>query len=124
MVKRMIVLLGAMAIMVSGMAVAEAQVSGMPMCGNTGDTIMIPMKVKTSFSRSTAGTAGGDSTLMLSGCEHVHWWIPSLGRLEGHNLHRKSSDYPPEVCCSRLWRTNRLGRSPGPSSVFKARKQC
>ncbi len=36
MVKRMIVLLGAMAIMVSGMAVvAEAQCSGMPMVGPT-----------------------------------------------------------------------------------------
>ena len=52
MVKRMIVLLGAMAIMVSGMAVvAEAQCSGMPMVANSGDMIMIPMKVKTSFSR-------------------------------------------------------------------------
>jgi hypothetical protein len=97
MVKRMIVLLGAMAIMVSGMAVvAEAQCSGMPMVGNTGDTIMIPMKVKTSFSRSTAGTVGGDSTLMLNGCEQYTGGFRPWGVWRGTTCTEKVQVIPPK----------------------------
>ena len=98
MVKRMIVLLGAMAIMVSGMAVvAEAQCSGMPMVGGTtGDTIMIPMKVKTSFSKSVAGTAGGDSTLMLSGCEQYTGGFRPWGVWKGTTCTERVQVIPPK----------------------------
>ena len=96
MVKRMIVLLGAMAIMMSAMVVAEAQVSGMPMCANTGDMIMIPMKVKTTFSKATAGTAGGDSTLMLGGCEQYTGGFRPWGVWKGTTCREKVQVIPPK----------------------------
>ena len=69
MVNKMIVVLSAMALIITATA-ASAFVSGIPMTPTTtGDMIMIPMKVKTSFTKDTAGTAGGDSTLFLDGCE-------------------------------------------------------
>ncbi len=96
MVKRMIVLLSAMAFMASLVVVAEAQVSGMPIMSNTGDMIMIPMKVKTTFSKATSGTAGGDSTLMLGGCEQYTAGFRPWGVWRGTTCTEKVQVIPPK----------------------------
>lgn len=63
MVKKMIVLLGALALMVTAAGMASAQFAAL---AGEGDMIMIPMKVKTTFSRSTG--PGGFSTFFSRGC--------------------------------------------------------
>ncbi len=71
MVKKMIVVLSAMALIITAVGVASAWMPAMAGggCAVSGDMIMIPMKVKTAYSRATSGTIGGDSTLLLCDCE-------------------------------------------------------
>ncbi len=97
MVKKMIVLLGAVAMIITAVAVAGAQVSGMPVCATSGDMIMIPMKVKTSYTKNTAGTAGGDSTLMLGGCEQYTAGFRPWGVWKGTTITEKVQVIPPKA---------------------------
>jgi hypothetical protein len=73
MVKNMIVVFSAMALIITSVGMADAWVSGMPGCVTVGDMIMIPMKVKTTFKKAVGATMGGDSTLMLGG-GGGDWW--------------------------------------------------
>ncbi len=77
MVKRMFVVFSALALMITMVGVASAQFAP-PGFAATGDTIMIPMKVKTTFSRTTG--AGGFSTFFMNDCEQYtngfHPWGP------------------------------------------------
>ncbi len=69
MVKKMLVVLSAVALAITMVGVGCAFNPCMGGMAVSGDMIMIPMKVKTSFTRATAGTPGGDSTFFMDGCE-------------------------------------------------------
>lgn len=66
MVKRLLVMLSAVALVV---VVAGAASAFMPAVYQTGDMIMVPMKVTTTYKKSTGGTPGGVSTLLAGGSE-------------------------------------------------------
>jgi hypothetical protein len=72
MVKNMIVVFSAMALIITSVGMADAWVSGMPGCVTVGDMITIPMKVKTVYKKAVGSTMGGDSTLLVGGGED--WW--------------------------------------------------
>jgi hypothetical protein len=97
MVNKMIVVLSAMALIITGVGVASAYMPGMPggMCA-TGDMIMIPMKVKTSFQKTTGGTTGGDSTLLLDGCEQYTGGFRPWGVWKGTKCAMKVQVIPPK----------------------------
>jgi len=72
MVKKMLVVLSAVALIMTmgGLACAfNPCFGGM---STTGDMIMIPMKVKSTFTKTSTGTAGGDSTFFMDGCEQYN----------------------------------------------------
>lgn len=97
MVRRMIVLLGAMALIMSVVGLASAQVSGMnPAFATTGDMIMIPMKVTYTFSRDTGGTPGGISTLFMRGCEQYTAGFRPWGVMKGTTCKMKVQVQPPK----------------------------
>jgi hypothetical protein len=97
MVKKMIVVLSAMALIIVAVGAASAQMMGMmPGCATTGDMITIPMKVKTTILRDTAGTAGGDSTLMLDGCEQYTGGFRPWGVWKGTKCAMKVQVIPPK----------------------------
>lgn len=97
MVRRMIVVLGAMALIVSAVGLASAQVSGMgPGLATTGDMIMIPMKVTYSFERETGGTPGGVSTLFIGGCEQYTAGFRPWGTMKGTTCKMKVQVHPPK----------------------------
>ena len=80
MVKKMLVLLSAVALVMTTVGVACAFNPCMGGLATTGDSIMIPMKVKTTFTKRVSGTAGGDSTLFADGCEqYTGGFRPWLG---------------------------------------------
>ncbi len=95
MVKKMIVVLSALALIVTA-SVASAFVTGMPGMASTGDMIMIPMKVKTTFLKETAGTAGGDSTFMLDGCEQYTGGFRPWGVWQRTKCAMKTQIVPPK----------------------------
>jgi hypothetical protein len=72
MVKKMLVVLSAVALAITMVGVGCAFNPCMGGMAVSGDMIMIPMKVKTSFTKRTAGTAGGDSTFFMDGCEQYN----------------------------------------------------
>ena len=72
MVKKMLVVLSAVALAISMVGVGCAFNPCMGGMAVSGDMIMIPMKVKSSFTKTTSGTAGGDSTLLMDGCEQYN----------------------------------------------------
>jgi hypothetical protein len=96
MVKKMIVVLSAMALIITA-SVASAFMPGMPgyMVAD-GDMIQIPMKVKTSFTKETGGTAGGDSTLLLDGCEQYTGGFRPWGVWKGTKCAMKIQVIPPK----------------------------
>lgn len=96
MVKKMIVVLSAMALIITA-SVAFAFMPGMPggMVAD-GDMIQIPMKVKTSFTKTTGGTAGGDSTLLLDGCEQYTGGFRPWGVWKGTKCAMKVQVIPPK----------------------------
>jgi hypothetical protein len=97
MVKRMIVVLGAMALIMTMVAAASAQVSGMgPGLATTGDMIMIPMKVTYSFDKTTGGTPGGDSSLFMKGCEQYTAGFRPWGVFRGTTCKMKVQVQPPK----------------------------
>jgi len=72
MVKKMLVVLSAVALAITMVGVGCAFNPCMGGMAVAGDMIMIPMKVKTSFTKTTMGTAGGDSTFFMDGCEQYN----------------------------------------------------
>jgi hypothetical protein len=96
MVKKMIVVLSAMALIITAVGAASAFMMGMPGCATTGDMITIPMKVKTTILRESAGTAGGDSTLMLDGCEQYTGGFRPWGVWKGTKCAMKVQIVPPK----------------------------
>jgi hypothetical protein len=96
MVKKMTVLISAMALVIAIGGVASAFMCGAPGAATTGDMIMIPMKVKTSIMRDTGGTAGGDSTLMLDGCEQYTGGFRPWGVWKGTKCAMKVQVIPPK----------------------------
>lgn len=93
MVKKMIVVLSAMALIITAAGVASAF---MPGAVSTGDMISIPMKVKTSYIKDTGGTAGGDSTLLLDGCEQYTGGFRPWGVWKGTKCSLKIQVIPPK----------------------------
>ncbi|MCX5861794.1 MAG: hypothetical protein NTW27_06695 [Deltaproteobacteria bacterium] len=97
MVRRMIVVLGAVALIMTMVGLASAQVSGMnPAFVTTGDMIMIPMKVTYSFERNTGGTPGGDSSLFMRGCEQYTGGFRPWGTLRATTCAMKVKVQPPK----------------------------
>jgi hypothetical protein len=97
MVKRMIVVLSAMALIITAAGVASAFMPGMPGgCVSSGDMIQIPMKVKTAITKDTSGTAGGDSTLLLDGCEQYSGGFRPWGVWKGTKCAMKVQVIPPK----------------------------
>jgi len=72
MVKKMLVVLSAVALAVTMVGVGCAFNPLMGGMALSGDMIMIPMKVKSSYTRVSSGTAGGDSTFFMDGCEQYN----------------------------------------------------
>ena len=72
MVKKMLVVLSAVALAITMVGVGCAFNPCMGGMAVAGDMIMIPMKVKTSFTKTTSGTAGGDSAFFMDGCEQYN----------------------------------------------------
>jgi len=94
MVKRLIVVLSAMALIMTA-GLASAQMPGM-MAG-PGDMIMIPMKVTYSFSKTTQGTLGGDSTLLMPfSCEQYTAGFRPWGVWKGTTCTMKVEVHPPK----------------------------
>lgn len=100
MVKRLIVVLSAMAMMIAVAGVASAQfptgLSGMPGVLTTGDMIMIPMKVKYTFNRTTGGEAGGMSTFFMGGCEQYTAGFRPWGTMRATRCAMKVQVVPPK----------------------------
>jgi hypothetical protein len=98
MVKKMIVVFSAMALIITTVGVACAFMPGMPgtMGVSVGDMIQIPMKVKTSYSRVTSGTVGGDSTLLLDGCSQYTGGFRPWGVWRGTRCVMKVQVIPPK----------------------------
>lgn len=96
MVKRLIVVLSAMALIMTA-GLASAQMIGM-MPAADGDMIMIPMKVTYSFSKVNAGTPGGDSTLNLPfSCEQYTGGFRPWGVWKGTTCTMKVEVHPPKA---------------------------
>lgn len=94
MVKRLIVVLSAMALIITAAGLASAQFFGMNM---PGEMIMIPMKVTYSFSKTTSGTAGGDSTLLNPfSCEQYTAGFRPWGIWKGTTCTMKVQVNPPK----------------------------
>ena len=96
MVKRMIVVFSALALIITTVGAASAFMTGMPGCATTGDMIMIPMKVKTTILKTSKGTPGGDSTLMLDGCEQYTGTFRPWGVWKGTACAMKVQIIPPK----------------------------
>jgi len=96
MVKRMIVVFSAMALIITTVGAASAFMPGMPGCAVTGDMIMIPMKVKTSILKDSKGTPGGDSTFFLDGCDQYTGGFRPWGVWKGTNCAMKVQIIPPK----------------------------
>ncbi len=97
MVKRMVVVLSALALVITAAGFSCAFLPGMPGAGvASGDMIQIPMKVKTSFTKDTRGTAGGDSTLLLDGCEQYTGGFRPWGVWKGTKCAMRVQVIPPK----------------------------
>lgn len=97
MVKRMMVVLGAMALVMAMVAASSAQVSGMsPGFATTGDMIMIPMKVTYTYARTTGGTPGGVGSFFMKGCEQYTAGFRPWGVLKGTTCNMKVQIQPPK----------------------------
>jgi hypothetical protein len=94
MVKKMIVVLSAVALIITAVGVASAQMMA-PLVA--GDMIMIPMKVTYSYTKNTSGTAGGDSTLLNPfSCEQYTGGFRPWGIWKGTSCTMKVQVYPPK----------------------------
>ena len=94
MVKKMIVVLSAVALIITVVGVASAQMYGALV---SGDMIMIPMKVTYKFTKSTSGTRGGDSTLLNPfGCEQYTAGFRPWGIWKGTTCTMKVQVHPPK----------------------------
>lgn len=94
MVKKMIVVLSAVALIITAVGVASAQMYGVL---GTGDMIMIPMKVTYSFTKKTAGTRGGDATLLNPfSCEQYTAGFRPWGIWKGTTCTMKVEVHPPK----------------------------
>jgi hypothetical protein len=96
MVKKMIVVFSAVALIITAVGAASAFMPLMPGPATTGDMIMIPMKIKTSYTKDTAGTAGGDSTLLLDGCDQYTGGFRPWGVWKGTKCAMKVQVIPPK----------------------------
>ncbi len=92
MVRRMIVVLSAMALIITAVGVVSAQ--NMPF--TEGDMIMIPMKVKYTFAKDTTGTRGGVSTFFIDGCEQYTAGFRPWGNLKSTACSMKVQVVPPK----------------------------
>ncbi len=98
MVKRMIVVCSALALIVSAVGVSCAFMGSLPggPGAQAGDVIQIPMKVKSTYMRDTMGTRGGDSTLLLNGCEQYTGGFRPWGVWKGTKCAMKVQVIPPK----------------------------
>lgn len=97
MVRKMTVVLGALALIMTMVGLASAQVSGFnPAFVTTGDMITIPMKVTYSFERTTGGTPGGDSSLFMRGCEQYTGGFRPWGTVKATTCKMKVQVHPPK----------------------------
>lgn len=92
MVKRLLVMLSAAALI---MIVASAAVAFVP-CYQVGDMIMVPMKVTTTYKKSTGGTPGGVSTFFMDGCEQYTGDYRPWGRFRFTRCEMKVQVNPPK----------------------------
>ena len=105
MVKKMIIVLSALALIMTSVGLAAAF---MPVAVATeGDMIQIPMKVKTTFKKTT-----GPGVWQRA----VHGWLPavqrrpfSLGPVESHQVQHEGPDYSAEVRSARVLGSCGLG---------------
>jgi len=103
MVKKSIVVFSALALIITAVGVASAQfgngspvVAGLMPNTGMGDMIMIPMKVKYTFNKDTASTAGGDSTLLLDGCPQYLGGFRPWGAFKSTTCRMKVQVIPPK----------------------------
>jgi hypothetical protein len=91
MVKKMVVMLSAVALIMT--AVGSA-VAFMPGCATTGDMIMIPMKVKTSFKKVTS--RGAFSSFFMDGCQQYTGGFRPWGTWKATKCSMKVQVIPPK----------------------------
>ncbi|MEW6113424.1 MAG: hypothetical protein AB1664_14930 [Thermodesulfobacteriota bacterium] len=107
MVKKMLVVVSALALMLGTVGLASAFLPGV---GMTGEMIMIPMKVKTTFEKST-GPAGA-STLMLDGCSQYTSGFWPAGPWAGTQCVMKVQVIPPKCVAPGYMGPVQLGAPP------------
>jgi hypothetical protein len=91
MVKKMIVVLSAMALI---MTMVGSAVAFMPNFGQTGDMVMIPMKVKTTFKKVTS--RGAFSSFFMDGCEQYTGGFRPWGTWKATKCYMKTQVVPPK----------------------------
>jgi len=97
MVKKMLVLFSSLALIVVAVGLAGAQFPG---CAAEGDMIMIPMKVKTTFSKVT-GPGGWSTFFGGRGCPQYDQFTP-WGRWRAIKCEAKVQVIPPK-CVAPAW---------------------
>jgi len=99
MVNRMLVVLSALALIITTVGTADAFYYGMPGCVTLGDVVMIPMKVKTTYARNVGGTKGGDSSLLVGGldwCDQYTGGFRPWGPWRANEVKYKVEVIPPK----------------------------
>jgi hypothetical protein len=91
MVKKMIVAVSALALIMASVGVASAFLPGV---GSTGEMIMIPMKVKTSFKK--VDTRGGFSSFFMDGCQQYNAGFRPWGTWKATKCSMKVQVIPPK----------------------------
>ncbi len=91
MVKKMIVVLSAVALIATTVGTAAAFLPGY---AGTGDTIMIPMKVKTTFKKVTS--RGAFSSFFMDGCEQYTAGFRPWGTWKATKCFMKTQVIPPK----------------------------
>ncbi len=117
MVKKMIVVLSAAALVMSVVGGAMAQ--GYPFA-TTGDMIVIPMKVKTSFKRVTS--RGGFSSFFMDGCEQYTGGFRPWGTWRATKCFMKTQVIPPKCVAPAMPFMGPVAVSPGCKLVSAVEK--
>ena len=108
MVKKLVVAFSAIALIMTSVGIASAF---MPSALTYGDMIMIPMKVKTTYKRTTG--RGGYSSFFMDGCEQYTGGFRPWGTWKATKLLHESPGYPSQVRGSCIHRPGRLGCASG-----------
>jgi hypothetical protein len=108
MVKNMVVVMSALALVLGTVAVSSAFLPGV---ATSGDMINIPMKVKTTFVKKTS--RGGYSSFFMDGCEQYTGGFRPWGTWKGTTCTMKTQIVPPKcIAPANMWAAGGYGAPP------------